>query len=64
MGRPQCPGLAQDDGGTNALEASRESQPSGYVELVGFILQSNGLPAGKTALPTSADALQKVVVNF
>ena len=36
----------------------------GYVDVVSFILQSNGLAAGKTALPTSPAALQKVVVHF
>ena len=35
-----------------------------YVDVVSFILWANELPAGETELPTSADALQQIVVAF
>ena len=35
-----------------------------YVDVVSFILWANELPAGETELPTSADALQQIVMTF
>jgi hypothetical protein len=36
----------------------------GYVDVVAYILQRNGVPAGTTELPTSRRALEKLVVTF
>jgi cytochrome c len=36
----------------------------GYVDVVSFILQTNGVPSGKTELPTNRDALRKIIVKF
>ena len=35
-----------------------------YVDVVSFILWANELPAGEIELPTSADALQQIVMTF
>jgi S-disulfanyl-L-cysteine oxidoreductase SoxD len=34
-----------------------------YVDIVGFLLKSNGVPAGATELPTEPDALRQILVS-
>jgi hypothetical protein len=34
-----------------------------YVDIVAYLLKSNGSPAGSSELPTEADALRQVLVS-
>ena len=37
--------------------------PQGYVDIISYLLQSNGYPAGDTELPTDEDALQDIAID-
>ena len=37
--------------------------PSGYVDIIAYLLQANEYPAGDAELPTDEDALQKIIVD-